>query len=271
MTAQPSWQYATANGITLRYLRTGGDLRPLVLAHGFSDSAACWASWIEALRERFDIVAYDARGHGGSDAPPSRYDVDERVADLLGLVATLQLDRPILMGHSMGGTTAGWAAISRPGLAHALVLEDSSLSAPAGASAPPPSDPPRFPEWLLRLRSRSREELIALRRSALPRWPDEDVGPWADSKLELSENAARVGAHAPRPLAAALTQLDAPVLILKADAEEPTKARHRAIAADIPCCHLVHVPGAGHNVRRDAPEATLRAFEELVETHDLAS
>ena len=95
--------YVSANGVRLHYLRSGGDKPPLVLAHGFSDSAACWASLIPALRDDYDVVAYDARGHGLSEAPEFGYQTDSRVADLLGLVAALGLAlRDATLAHITG-------------------------------------------------------------------------------------------------------------------------------------------------------------------------
>lgn len=112
-----------ANGIDLRYYRTG-DGPPLVMTHGFFGNGRCWIPLAETLAEDYDVVTYDARGHGRSDAPETGYDVENRVADLVGLVEALDLDDPILLGHSMGAATVAWTAAEHPDLPRALVLED---------------------------------------------------------------------------------------------------------------------------------------------------
>ena len=253
--------WVRANGVRLHVVRTGGAKPPIVLAHGFADSARCWTSLVRRLAPRFDVIAYDARGHGRSDAPASRYDLAERTADLLGLIAALDLERPLLMGHSMGGQTVARAALALPGRARGLILEDVGLS-PRRA---PPVRRARaeFPEWLAKLRAQSRDELIELCRSSHPRWPDEDRAPWAESKLQLHDHAARLFEHPPsEPLSEALQRLDCPLLLLRADvADASVRQRRQAVARRLARTTLVHVPGTGHNVRRDDLPATLDALD----------
>lgn len=88
-----------ANGTTLQYYRTG-DGHPVVMAHGFTDNGRCWGRLVSDLAADYDVVAYDARAHGRSAAPETGYTVEDRVADLVGLVDALGLDDPILYGHS---------------------------------------------------------------------------------------------------------------------------------------------------------------------------
>ena len=57
-----------------------------MLAHGLYDDGRCWAPLANAFADRFDVVTYDARGHGRSDKPPDGYAVDDRIADLRGLI-----------------------------------------------------------------------------------------------------------------------------------------------------------------------------------------
>ena len=103
-----SWQAddVLANGIRLHYHRSGGDKPPLVLAHGITDSGQCWPLVSEALTPRYDVIAVDARGHGKSEKPDTGYSREEHAADVAGLIETLGLVRPAVMGHSMGAGTA---------------------------------------------------------------------------------------------------------------------------------------------------------------------
>lgn len=94
-----------ANGVGLRYYRIGNG-SPIVIAHGFYDSGRRWVPLVEDFAEDYEVVTYDARGHGRSDAPETGYDIEHRVADLVGVVHGLALENPVLLGHSMGGATA---------------------------------------------------------------------------------------------------------------------------------------------------------------------
>ncbi len=110
-----------ANGVRLHVVRTGGadataSLPPLVLAHGGSGQTGNWSRVARALEADYDLIMYDARGHGLSEAPPSM-EMEDFAADLAGLVQALHLDHPYLMGESMGALTVALAAGGHPRLA----------------------------------------------------------------------------------------------------------------------------------------------------------
>jgi len=97
------WSSGTvsANGIDLQYYRTG-DGPSIVMAHAFSANGRCWIPLAEDLADDYEVVTYDARGHCRSDAPETGYDIENRIADLVGVVNELDLVDPIMLGHSMG-------------------------------------------------------------------------------------------------------------------------------------------------------------------------
>ena len=85
---------------------------PFVLVHGLASNARLWDGVAELLHAAgHTVVVIDQRGHGLSDAPDAGYDLDTAVADLLSLIPTLELDRPVLAGQSWGGNVVlelGW-------------------------------------------------------------------------------------------------------------------------------------------------------------------
>src|ERR1700709_317338 len=99
-----------ANGIRIRYIRTGGGKPPVVLLHGLSGNGASWTPVARMLAREFDVVMPDARGHGGSSAPRDGYRYDDLANDVIGLVHGLELVGAVVVGHSMGGMTAAVAA-----------------------------------------------------------------------------------------------------------------------------------------------------------------
>ena len=106
--------YVVANGIRIHYWRTGGNKPALVMAHGSSDDGLCWTNLAREFQDQYDIVMFDARGHGLSDPPSPSDPPDVQVEDLAGLIKELKLARPILMGHSMGSSSvARFAANTR--------------------------------------------------------------------------------------------------------------------------------------------------------------
>ena len=133
-----SWQSGDieANGIRLHYTRTGGAKPPLVLAHGFSDDGLCRTPVADALASDYDVIMVDARGHGRSDAPEQGYGPIEHAADLHGVITGLGLQRPAVLGHSMGGATTLVLAGTYPEVPGAILVEDAG---PFGMKAPAPA------------------------------------------------------------------------------------------------------------------------------------
>ncbi len=115
-----------ANGINIYYLRTGGDKPPVVLLHGLTKNGACWTPLAHELEKEYDVIMPDARGHGNSSAPDQGYCYDNLAADVLGLIETLKIANPVLLGHSMGGMTAAVAA-SRSKRLKGLILADPTF------------------------------------------------------------------------------------------------------------------------------------------------
>ncbi len=94
-------QVTTADGTRIAYAE-GGQGRDLVLVHGITESRRAWDPVIAGLQATWRVVAVDARGHGESDRHPP-YDPVTMANDVGAVVAALNLDDPLVVGHSMGG------------------------------------------------------------------------------------------------------------------------------------------------------------------------
>ncbi|HNQ89090.1 MAG TPA: alpha/beta hydrolase [Verrucomicrobiota bacterium] len=262
--AHGAWQsaYVPSNGIRLHYWRTGGTAKPaLVLAHGITDYGLNWASLAERFEGEYDIIMYDARGHGYSDKPDGPYDLATHVADLVGLIRGLGIDKPVLMGHSMGGATVALAAATFPDLARAVILED-----PADMLARfEPLREAVIPDWKKQIRADRRAGMARLmahaRSTRHPGWQDRDYMLWAESKLLVNPNVVDI-LHGDGFGDASVTypKLQVPTLILKADANAESRKKHLAMADLLPKGKLVHIDGAGHVIRNDKPAETERAI-----------
>lgn len=113
-----------ANGIRQHYYRTGGDKPALVLLHGFSENGLVWSRVARALEDDYDVIMVDARGHGRSDGPEQGYSQEILNQDVAELIRALELEWPVLIGHSNGALTAAQVAAQYPALVLAVVLED---------------------------------------------------------------------------------------------------------------------------------------------------
>lgn len=101
--------------------RPAPEERAVVLLHGMSDMAWSMDTLAQALAPRYRCVAFDLRGHGHSDQPGA-YSMLHFVADLEAALAELQIRRPILVGHSLGGHVASYHAGLYPEDCTALIV-----------------------------------------------------------------------------------------------------------------------------------------------------
>src|SRR3954470_4423912 len=106
----------TLNGLQFHYQQagTGPDV---VLIHGVTGDLSIWylCQAIQTLGRSRRVTAYDRRGHGYSDAPPTGYTSADHAADLFALMDALAIDRATLVGHSFGGVIALHTTVLAPG------------------------------------------------------------------------------------------------------------------------------------------------------------
>jgi N-formylmaleamate deformylase len=256
----PEWPSGdvTANGIRLHYYRTGGRKPPIVLLHGITDNGLCWTRLARVLEADYDLVMLDARGHGLSDAPESGYTPRDHAADVAGLIEALGLGRPVLIGHSMGAGTAAATAGEYPNRVGGVVLEDP----PWFEKLPLPADPhAALEEWragIVASKSKTVDELVAQCREQSPAWDEVEWQPWAESKRQVSPNVVGYMDGHPRPWQEVARRIACPALLVTADnalGAIVTPGVARQAVELMAKGRVAHIPGAGHNIRREQFEA----------------
>ncbi|MCW5982035.1 MAG: alpha/beta hydrolase [Bryobacteraceae bacterium] len=259
----PGWAdgYVMANGIRIHYWRTGGEKPAMVLAHGSSDDGLCWTNLAKELAGDYDIIMFDARGHGLSDPPMPGDAPDAQVEDLAGLIRELKLEKPILMGHSMGSASVAWFAAKCPDVPRAVVLEDPGLGArrPGGLG-----DPEKRRAEILARNNTPVEQLVDQCMQNSPAWGQSECEIWAPSKRRHHPGTAMVS-YAGRPAMKELfPKIAAPTLILKADAQGDVRRENEETAGLLKRGKIVHIDGAGHNVRREGKKQTLEVLRSFL-------
>ena len=278
--------YVYANGIRIHYYHAvPAPGKPvIVMAHGSTDYGLNWTTLTKELQADFDIYMVDARGHGYTDPPTPDAKPDAAVEDLVGFLRVMKIERPILMGHSMGAGTVMRIGATYPDLPRAVVMLDPGLGAPGagrGVGAAPArstaaAEAPSLvmggtAEALVAQNNRSYEDLVATCQKQTPKWDLLDCQYWAVSKRiyhgSYASGAGR-GAGAGRgpgggggtSTADTLSKITAPALILKADAPPETRAANDAAAKALKNGRLVHIDGAGHNLHHDELQQTVKVM-----------
>ncbi len=111
------------NGAKL-FVTSSGQGPPVVMVHAGIADSRMWDPHVPALEQVRTVVRYDARGFGRSDTPPGPYSMAE---DLGAVIATLGLQRPAIVGCSMGGSASLQYVLGHPEAVECLVLVASAI------------------------------------------------------------------------------------------------------------------------------------------------
>lgn len=263
--------------VSLAVVDVGAGDPPIVLVHGFTGTKEDFGDHVDWLAGSRRTVTFDHRGHGASERAPS-YSLDALVGDLAGVVDGLDLDRFVLLGHSMGGFVAQMYALAHPGRLAGLVLmgtgagplridESSFQMAVAARRIAVESGM----EVLLELQKQIGAEADAaeLGSAAEDRLRRDRPGysEFCDAKFLATDPVAYDGllgdilGQADRT--DALAALDVPTLVLVGADDRAFRRAARRLADAIPGAHHFEIPGAGHSPQFETPDewrAHLAAF-----------
>lgn len=130
-------RHIIANGIRLHYIKFTSGLPPLVLLPGITSPAATWEFVAERLAVFFDVYVLDIRGRGLSQGGENlSYLLDDYAADVEAFNREVGLEKPVVLGHSMGARIAIRFARRYPAQMGELILVDPPVSGPGRRSYP---------------------------------------------------------------------------------------------------------------------------------------
>jgi 3-oxoadipate enol-lactonase / 4-carboxymuconolactone decarboxylase len=119
--------FVTIHNARMFYRLQGNAGRPvLILSHSIGTDHAMWDPQIGDLLPHFQILRYDTRGHGASDATAGEYSVEMLGKDILALADTLEISQFAFCGLSLGGAIGQWVAAHAPERVTHLVLANTS-------------------------------------------------------------------------------------------------------------------------------------------------
>jgi 2-succinyl-6-hydroxy-2,4-cyclohexadiene-1-carboxylate synthase len=240
----------------------------LVLLHGFTGNALTWESSLAELASPsaqtstntplFHLIALDMLGHGRSDAPfdPTRYSIEHCQQDILAALQQLGVpaNRAILLGYSMGGRIALYAALS--GYFRALILESAS---PGIADADERAQRRRSDDNLAERIEREGIEPFVNYWENIPLFASQHSLPieiqatqhtqrLTNSTRGLANSLRGVGTGVQPPLYEKLPDLHIPTLLITGDLDDKYCAIAQQMVVAMPDAHLSIVSGAGHTV-----------------------
>jgi pimeloyl-ACP methyl ester carboxylesterase len=227
----------------VHYLRTGGANPPVVLLHGLTCSGATWLPIARVLERNFDVVMPDARGHGGSSAPLHGYTYADHATDVIGLIDALELERPIVVGHSMGGMVAAVVA-TRARLRGVVLVDPTFLSAERQREVRD-SD---VAEQHRRVLGLARADLVAELRTRHPQRASELIELLADARQRTSLAAFDVLTPPNPDYREVVRAIEAPSVLVIADRGVVTREQAAELGMRVEL-----ITDAGHGVPFDQP------------------
>ncbi|MFZ5480047.1 MAG: alpha/beta fold hydrolase [Myxococcota bacterium] len=274
-------RHVDVGGVDVAYVDSGGRGEPIVFVHGLSSYLSFWEYQLPHFAKSHRVLAIDLPGYGQSgrpDAPCTPPWYADVVSDWM---ATVGVPRATVVGHSMGGQIAVQLALSHPDRVDRLVL-----SAPAGFERFSPGAGRFMREFWTESRAlESSEEQVRANFTAMVfNRVDDGVERLIRERVQLGKHPRFAGTSVAVSRSVA-GMLDFPILDRAAEVRVPvlvvygtddrmipnpvfTGGRTRAIAETaknaFPDARLVLVPGAGHTVHHDAPDAFNEAMEEFL-------
>ncbi|MBS3809041.1 MAG: alpha/beta hydrolase [Desulfobacterales bacterium] len=123
---EPEFRKAPGDGADIQLAQWPGKGETVFCIHGLTANCRCWDKIASVISPEHQVLAMDLRGRGFSDKPETGYSVDQHCRDIESVLRHLELDRVVLMGHSLGAFIAAYFAATRPEMAEKAILVDGA-------------------------------------------------------------------------------------------------------------------------------------------------
>lgn len=262
----------TVNGVRLAYLEEGTGPETIVFSHSYLVDHRQFEAQIEALKDRYRIIAFDHRGHGESEKPASGYEMENLYADAVGLLEATSATPCHFVGLSTGGFIALRLGLRRPDLLRSLVVMDAS------ADAEPRLKQIKYRamfailrvfgfrpiiETTMKLMLGKRLRKDPARRDVVEMWKQRMM---ANDPMALIRFGK--GIFARKAVSDRLEAIRVPTLIVVGEDDPATPPfRARRMANGIPGAQLEVIPGGGHLCTVGEPDAVTAVLTAFFDKH----
>ena len=218
---------------------------PLLLSNSLGTTSQMWDPQVPALSERYRVVRYDTRGHGGAPVPNGPYSLDDLGGDALALLDRLGVERAHVVGLSLGGMTGMWLAANAPERVDRLVAMCTSAMLADEH------------DWPARAKLVREQGTGAVAQASIERWFTPGFVAANPSVVDTVRQglldtpaegyAGCCGAIQTMDLLDDLPRITAPTLVIAGSEDVPTPPEHaHRIGSLIPGARVEVVDGASH-------------------------
>jgi 3-oxoadipate enol-lactonase len=229
--------------------------KPLVLANSLGSNLRMWDAQVEALSAHFELIRFDARGHGHSDVPPGPYEIGDFGRDVIDLLDHLEIEYAHVAGISLGGMTAMWLAINAPDRVDRIIPTCTS------ANLGPPQ------KWIDRANAVREGGVEAVAPAVAEGWViDADRRPALEKMIASTPRDGYIASCAAvehMDLLPELHTITAPTLVISARQDPAAPPEHgQAIAERIPGARFEILDGAAHLANLERGHDLVRLYLE---------
>ncbi len=208
--------------------------------HGLGASKDNWAAQAERLSDRFRVLRYDLRSHGGSDAVHAPCTRSDLAADLISLLDALEIESAAVVGHSAGGVIAMHAVVEHPERVTALGLIGTASECNENTAT-----------WYRQTATRARVEGVEGALQAMGVRPGSTPVPDALGFAYLPEAMATLNDD---PLTARMHEVVRPTIIIVGDKDFLGAGGSVILSRAIRGSEIEIVPGRGHGIYLEDPD-----------------
>jgi pimeloyl-ACP methyl ester carboxylesterase len=236
------------------YYKNKENKKTIALLHGIMDNGLCFSPVATKLSEDYHVIMPDARFHGKTEVSDEKFSYDILEKDTNTLIKNLNIENLQLIGHSMGGAMSAIIAAKYPELVSKIILEDPAIILKKGS---------KIQKWFVKfivriiftiLTKGSYEKILKKGRKQGPTWTEEELKPWAESKIQFRDNNPKVALGIfddPTDWNEIIPQIKCPILLITSSKGLISDKTAKRIISLNKNCIWIKIDGAGHNIRRE--------------------
>jgi len=174
-------------GTKIHLFKNNNDKPPIIFLHGAMDNGLCFSSVAEEYRDEYHVIMPDVRGHGLTDTLEEQWNYDSMADDVKKIIESLELNKVIIIGHSMGGNIGAKVAQKYPNLVKKLVLEDPGFGVGKMSWIKIAFYKILIKIFLKLILRGDTEKIYERGKKKNPKWSKDELEPWAESKVQFKK------------------------------------------------------------------------------------